>query len=120
MAIPVLFPSILMIPETLPTFGAVLCESLLTCYHQNRLHWKHEIRWILFADDGMAGTSPPGRAGTCTAEDLDRRRDDRRHDIATKRTDPFSPADGRSLTARKHHAQLRLHGLRGRTHQEPG
>jgi hypothetical protein len=46
---------------------------------------------LLTAGGEMAGTSPRGRAPTSTAEDLDRRRDDRRHAIAMKRTDPRSP-----------------------------
>jgi hypothetical protein len=47
---------------------------------------------LLDAGGGMAGTPPQGRARTSIAEDLDRRRDDRRHAIAMKRTDPRQPA----------------------------
>ena len=40
-------------------------------------------------DGAPAGTSPPGRgASTPIAEDLDRRRDNRRHAIAMKCTHP--------------------------------
>ena len=63
------------------------------------------------AGGGMAGTSPQGRARMSIAEDPGRRRDDRRHAIAMKRTHPRQPAGWRSLTARKHNALLRLHGL---------
>ena len=47
---------------------------------------------LLTAGGGMAGTPPQGRARTSSAEDPDRRRDDRRHAIAMKRTDPCQPA----------------------------